>query len=71
MVDIQSNLVDRDIRLIVRMKSGWQFGHDSIDYFAKKKRKRIFADSLDEVLNKLDRQKPIRPQTQLIADKEC
>jgi hypothetical protein len=62
MRDLESDLALRDIRLITRMKLGWQFGHDSIDYFAKKRRKKIFADSLDEVLNRIDQYKPIRPQ---------
>jgi hypothetical protein len=69
MSDVQSNLVLRDIRLIVRMKSGWQFGHDNIDYYARKKRKKIFAESLDQLLNMIDQMKPAECQINVNSEK--
>ena len=48
------NLALRDVELIARMRSGWQFGYDGIDYFAERdqeKSTRICAQSLNEVLS--------------------
>ena len=47
----------RDVELIARMRSGWQFGYDGMDYFAQKDQERstrVCAQSLNELLNLID-----------------
>jgi hypothetical protein len=56
MKDLES-LALRDVELIARMRSGWQFGYDGIDYFAQRdqaKDTRICGQSLNEVLDMID-----------------
>jgi hypothetical protein len=52
-------LAVRDVRMIALMRSGWQFGFEKTDYFAEKDNHRVYAQSLDEVVNMLA--KPNRP----------
>jgi hypothetical protein len=57
MNDLQTNLALRDVKLVARMRSGWQFGYDGVDYFAEKNHEqdtRVSAESLSELLNLID-----------------
>ncbi|PWT96109.1 MAG: hypothetical protein C5B53_10340 [Candidatus Melainabacteria bacterium] len=56
MHDLES-LALRDVELIARMRSGWQFGYDGIDYFAQRDQEgstRLCGESLNEVLDMID-----------------